>query len=125
MRESVVATDRDVPPRSQFFQILFGKLQILGSIRCSFEYIDVTERIRELTVDLVLGARGKMHTDSANGPEDMIVTEMLKELPMYEITKCFQRRCRGECCSPTSWQIVKGVFGAGEVVFVSGRAEVK
>ena len=43
-----------------------------------------------ITVDLVLRGRGNMLPDKANGPEDIIVTEMLKELPgesIYENTK--------------------------------------
>ena len=34
-----------------------------------------------ITFDLVFRARGNMQPDKANGPEDTIVTEMLKELP--------------------------------------------
>ena len=36
----------------------------------------------EITVDLVFRARGNMQPDNANCPEDIIVTEMLKELPI-------------------------------------------
>ena len=35
----------------------------------------------EITADLFLTARGNMRPGKANGPEDTIVTEMLKELP--------------------------------------------
>ena len=54
----------------------------------------------EITVDLVLRARGNMQLQKANEPDDFIVTEMLKELPIestYEIAKLSQRRFRREC----------------------------
>ena len=55
-------------------------------------------RNQEITVDLVLGDGGIMQLDMANAPVDIVVTVMLKELPIvstYEITKWFQRRFRG------------------------------
>ena len=54
-----------------------------------------------------------MRTDEGNGPEDFVVTKMLRELlaeTTYEITKWFQRGFRGSCGSPISWWIVKPVF---------------
>ena len=54
----------------------------------------------------VLGKMGRGTVgDRANGPEDIIVTEMLQELPIETVhttTRRFQSRGRGECDSPAS-----------------------
>ena len=60
---------------------------------CQFEHDDKEERIgeiqgregeerreEEITFDLILGAKGNVQADKANGPEDIIVMETLKEL---------------------------------------------
>ena len=52
-------------------------------------------RSAEITVDLMLQARAKMSNNKVNGPEDAIVSEMIKHLPLGTIcttTKCFQER---------------------------------
>ena len=70
-------------------------------------------RNAEITVDLVLQARAKLSENKVNGPEDAIVSEMVKRLPMekiYTVTKCFQERFLGQMESPSSWKVVKLVF---------------
>ena len=55
-------------------------------------------RNAEITVDLVLQARAKLSENKVNGPEDAIVSEMIKRLPMekiYTIMRCFQERFMG------------------------------
>ena len=67
----------------------------------------------EITVDLVLLARAKMSENKVNGPEDAVVSEMIKQFPMekiYTITKCFQERFMDQMEAPSSWKIVKLVF---------------
>ena len=52
-------------------------------------------RNAEITVDLVLQARAKLSKNEVNGPEDAIVSEMIKKLPMEKIhtfARCFQER---------------------------------
>ena len=54
-----------------------------------------TEEARnvDITVDLVLHARAKLSENKVNGPEDAIVSEIVKRLPMekiHTITRCFQ-----------------------------------
>ena len=47
------------------------------------------------------------------GPEDAVVSEMIKQLPLvkiYIITRCFQERFLGQMEAPNSWKIVKLVF---------------
>ena len=39
------------------------------------------ERVAEITVHLVLQAKAKMAEERVHGPEDSIVTEMIKQLP--------------------------------------------
>ena len=70
-------------------------------------------RDAEITVDLVLQARAKLSENKVNGPEDAIVSEMIKRLPMEKIctiTRCFQERFLGLVGSPSSWKVVKLVF---------------
>ena len=70
-------------------------------------------RNAEITVDLVLQSRGRVSENKVNGPEDAIVSEMIKTLPMEKIymkTKCFQERFLGRMESPSSWKVVKRVF---------------
>ena len=67
-------------------------------------------RNAEITVDMVLQARARLSENKVNGPEDAILSEMIKRLPtekIYIITMCFQERflCRME--SPSSWKVVK------------------
>ena len=48
-----------------------------------------------------------------NGPEDAVVSEMIKPLPqekIHIITKYFQERFMGQVEAPSSWMIVKIVF---------------
>ena len=42
----------------------------------------VDGRKAEITVDLVLQARAKMSDNQGNGPEDTVVSEMIKQLPL-------------------------------------------
>ena len=70
-------------------------------------------RNADITVDLVLQARAKLSDNKVNGPEDEIVNEMIKSLPMEKIctvTRCFQARFMGLMEAPSSWKIVKLVF---------------
>ena len=49
----------------------------------------------EITRDLVLQARAKMSENKFNGPEDPVVSEMTKQLPLEKIctiTQCFRER---------------------------------
>ena len=62
--------------------------------RKTIRHQEEARREEEITVHLVLRARGSMQPHKANGREDIIVIEMLKELPsesIYEITTWFQR----------------------------------
>ena len=62
----------------------------------------------EITNDLVLQARAMLSDNKVNGPEDAIVSEMIKKLPMekiYTFAECFQEEFLGqmdakfvECC---------------------------
>ena len=64
-------------------------------------------RTLEITVDFVLQARAKMSDNKVNGPDDAIVSEMIKQLPLdkiYTVTTCFQERFMGQMESPTSWK---------------------
>ena len=45
-------------------------------------------RNAEITVDLVLQARAKLSDKKVNGPEDAIVSEMIKRLPMENMHNC-------------------------------------
>ena len=77
--------------------------------------LQLTEEGRnaDITVDLVLQARAKLSENKVNGPEDAIVSEMIKRLPMekiYTFTKCFQGRFLGQMKSPSSWTVVKQVL---------------
>ena len=70
-------------------------------------------RIVEITVDMVLQARAKMSENKVNGPEDVVVSEMIKQLlqeKIYEVPRCFQHRSMGQMDAPNSWKIVKLVF---------------
>ena len=61
----------------------------------------------------MLQARAKLSDNKVNGPEDAIVSEMIKKLPMqknYTIARCLQERFMGLMESPSSWKIVKLVF---------------
>ena len=70
-------------------------------------------RDAEITVDLVLQARAKMSDNKVNGPEDAVVSEMIKQLPFREDLynhECFQERFEGQMEAPSSWKIVKLIF---------------
>ena len=70
-------------------------------------------RNAEITVVLVLQARAKMSDNKVNGPEDVVVSEMIKILPLekiFPIVRCFQDRFMGQMDAPVSWKIVKLVF---------------
>ena len=70
-------------------------------------------RKAEITVDLVLQARAKLSDNKVNGPEDAIVSEMIKKLLMqkkYTFARCFHERFMGLMESRSSWKIVKLVF---------------
>ena len=45
-------------------------------------------RNAEITVDLVLQARANLSDNKVNGPEDAIVSEMIKQLPLEKIHCC-------------------------------------
>ena len=64
-------------------------------------------------MDLVLQARTRLSDNKVNGPEDAIVSEMIKRLPMekiHTIARCFQERFLGLMKSPNSWKVVKLLF---------------
>ena len=70
-------------------------------------------RNAEITVDLVLQARVSLSENKVNRPEDAIVSEMIKKLPMekiYTFMRWFQERFMGMMESPSSWKVVKLVF---------------
>ena len=70
-------------------------------------------RNAEITVDLVLQAWAMMSDNKVNGPEDAIVSEMIKQLPLEKIntiTRCFQERFKGQMEAPSSRKIVKLIF---------------
>ena len=54
--------------------------------------------------------RDTLSENKVNGPEDAIVSEMIKRLPIYTVTRCFQERFMGMMESPGSWKMVKLVF---------------
>ena len=61
-------------------------------------------------VDLVLQSRAKMSDNKVNGPEDAVVSEMIKQVPLEKIliiTRCFQERFKGQMEAPSSWKTVK------------------
>ena len=67
------------------------------------------ERKVEITINLVLQGRAKMSDNKVNGPEDAVVSEMIKQLAqekIYIITKRFQERFMGQMEAPSSWKIV-------------------
>ena len=54
-----------------------------------------------------------MSENKVNGPEDAVVSEMIKQLhqeEIYIITKCFQQSFMGQMKAPSSWKIAKLVF---------------
>ena len=62
---------------------------------------------QKITVDLVLQARAKLSDNKANGPEDVIVCEMIKKSPVEKIctmTKCCQERVMDIWNPPRSWK---------------------
>ena len=70
-------------------------------------------RKAEITVDLILQARAHMSDNKVNGPEDTVVSEIIKQLPLekiYIITRCFQERFMGQMEVPSSCKIARLVF---------------
>ena len=58
-----------------------------------------------------------MQTDEANGLEDMVVTEMLEDLPIetvYTITRWILGRCCGKCESSASSNAVQLEFNRSQ-----------
>ena len=56
-----------------------------------------------ITVDLLLQANAKMSDNRVNGPEDAVVSEIIRQLPLetiYTITKCFEERFLGQMGKP-------------------------
>ena len=54
-----------------------------------------------------------MPENKVSGPEDSIVSEMIKKFPqekIYEITRGFQERFMELNDAPSSWRIVKLIF---------------
>ena len=64
-----------------------------------YQQFTMDGRNAEITVDLVLQARAKMSDNKVNGPEDAVVSWMIKQLPplekIYIITRCVQKRFKG------------------------------
>ena len=62
------------------------------------------ERGTEITIDLVLQARAKMLDNKVNGPEDAVVSEMIKQLPrenphhrnVFPGTCCYENQTRNQ-----------------------------
>ena len=48
--------------------------------RCN-QHIADEESLAEITIDLVLQARAQMSENNVSGPEDAVVSEMIKQLP--------------------------------------------
>ena len=62
-------------------------------------------RNAEITSDLVLQAKAKLSDNKVNEPEDVIVSEMIKRLPVekiYTLARCFQERSVGQMEFPRS-----------------------
>ena len=85
-----------------------GNAEITGdlALQARAKLSENTLRVRKLSLNclfavrnnnkLVLQARVKLSENKFNGPEDVIVSEMIQRLPMekiYTITRCFQERC--------------------------------
>ena len=51
-----------------------------------------------------------MSENNVNGPEDAVVSGMVKQLPQENITKCFQERFVAQMEAPSSLKFVKLVF---------------
>ena len=54
-----------------------------------------------------------MQDDKVSGPEDNMVSEMIKQLPLgffYMNAKCFQERFMGREKAPNIWKIVNLLF---------------
>ena len=63
-----------------------------------------------ITVDLVLLAKAQMWENKVNGPEDAVVTEMIKQLLVEKIFICyevFSGTLMGQMDAPSSWKIVR------------------
>ena len=61
----------------------------------------------------MLQARAKLSDNKVNGPDDAMVSEMIKILPLekiHTIARSFQDRFMGQMDAPSSWKIVKLVF---------------
>ena len=70
-------------------------------------------RQAEIRVDLVLQARAKMNNHGVSGPEDTVVSEMIKILllkKIYTATRCFQERFVGQLDSSSSWDCETGAL---------------
>ena len=70
-------------------------------------------RSAEITFHLVWQARAKLSDNTVNGPEDAIVSGIIKWWPMEKIltiVRCFQERFTGHMESPNSWKIAKLAF---------------
>ena len=79
------------------------------NLRGNLHFTDDGRRA-EIPIDLVLQSRAEMSDNEVNGPEDAVVSEMIKQLlqeKMYIITKCFQERFMGLTDARSSWKIVK------------------
>ena len=63
----------------------------------------------EITIDLVLQARAKIPEKKVNGPEDAVVSEMIKQFfreKICIIAGCYRERPVGQTEAPSSWKIV-------------------
>ena len=64
----------------------FKKTELIASKRRGCQQSTVDGREAEITVDLLLQARAKMSDNKVNGPEDAVVSEMIKQLPLEKIS---------------------------------------
>ena len=90
-----VCTDQEETQEAQENRIDYFKMKVNQQF---------TEEGR-ITFDLVLQARAKLSDKKVNGPADVIVSEIIKKLPMekiHTIARCFQKRSMGLVESPSS-----------------------
>ena len=67
----------------------------------------------EITLDLVLQSSAETSENKVNGPEDSIVSEIIKQFPQKKICEtvtCFRDRFVELDDAPCSWRIVKLAF---------------
>ena len=51
-------------------------------------------RIEEITIDMVLRAQARMAEEQVSGPEDSVVTAIVKEFPQEKILEITKKNCQ-------------------------------